>query len=286
MSLFAGAGGNISPQEYAAHAPRVGLRRRSRLLHGAASFVAALGLAGAAALAFAGFRNAAPPSPAPAAAPKSAWVEYGKPIQIFALQTADFGKDVRLYEARRHREGGGRQDMLSYGPADISAAPSLRISLYRPGTEPAPESAFFVDMARQTARAGFALTRSSMPGALATRFGAFDVSDLVLEGGRGGTPCLGFRLSDAAAGLQISGFACGGAKPLERPALACALDRLDLIAAGDDADLAKFFIAAEQGRGKACAGTRGHGAKSTWLDQGALVPPLRAAGADPKTVSR
>ncbi len=280
MSAFIGAG---TPRRAN---PLARVQLRSRLAHWALSFLAAIGLFGAAGLLVAGLREAAPRAPEAAAAPKSAWVEFGRPIQIYALQTAEFGKEVRVYEARRHREGGGRQDLLSYGAAEIGQGANLRLSLYRPGTEPAPETALFVDFARLAARSGLAVTRSALPDTLATRFGAFEVSDVSLAQGQTEAPCLGFRLNVADPGLQIAGFACGGARPVDRPTLACALDRLDLVAAGDDRELAKFFIAAEQARGKACGPARGPGAKPTWLDPSAHLPPLRNAGAGQRIVAR
>ena len=130
------------------------------------------------------------------------------------------------------------------------------------------------------------MVKTALPGGLASRFGEFEVADIVLAQGAIEASCLGFRLDVASPGLKITGFACGGGKPLDRPTLACALDRIDLISAGEDHALAKFFLDAEQGRGKVCSAPRGPGARSTWLDQGAQLPPLRATTAARKVASR
>jgi hypothetical protein len=272
MSLVASAGGSRSPE-----LSRAALR--GRITRGATSFFAAVGIFSVAGLAVSGLMPA-PKTPAPAApAPKSDWIDYGKPVQVYALQTPEFGKDVRLYEARRHREGGGRQDILSYGGVEIGQTPALRIALYRPGAEIAPLTTFHVDVARQAARAGLALTRSSVPDGLATRFGTVEVADIMLARDETPTPCLGFRLMVGEPDLRVAGYACGGAKPLDRPTLACALDRLELLSPGDDKELAKYFIAAEQARNKACATQRPPGAKPGWLEPGGKPPALRASPA-------
>ena len=259
---------------------------RGRLLHVATSFLAAVGLLAIVGLAVAGLR-ARGPEPERAEAPrKSVWVEIGKPVQMFALQTAEFGKDVRLYEARVHREGGGRQDTLAYGPQEIDAGPGVRITLYRAGAEFVADPSFFVDLTREAARAGHAVTRSAQPAALATRFGSFDVADIVLTQGTREAPCLGFRLNVEAPALRASGFACGGADPVDRLTLACALDRLDLIVGRDDRELTRYFVAAEQGRKPGCSRQRSGGTKTTWLDYGHKGPALRLSDRADKAASR
>jgi hypothetical protein len=242
----------------------------------------------AAALAWArGGTAPAAPKPAAVARPENPWTEIVRPIALYSLETPDFGREPRLYEARRHATGGGRQDILTFGPADLGAGPALRIDLYREGAEEVPDSPFFADIARQAALAGFAVIRSALPDALPTRFGTFEAADVMLSEGKTETACLGFRLLADKAGLRITGFACGGQKPINRPTLACALGRLDLLAARENGDLTRFFVAAEQNRGKFCPLNKaGPGAKITWLDPRANLPPLRASVAPGKVPPR
>ena len=232
------------------------LRNRERIQHGAISFLAALGIACLLALAFSAWRAALPPPPPLAAAPPSTWVEIVKPSHMFSVETPLFGKSPRLYEARSHREGGGRQDTLAYGAAAPGDAPLLHMMLYRRGSEALPEATFFVEIARRAAQAGFSVSRSGLPEMLPSRFGAFEVADMQLGYGAGVANCMGFRLQVGNPALLVSGFACGGSAGLDRPGLACALDRLDLASAGGDGELAKFFSLAESARGKACAGVK------------------------------
>jgi hypothetical protein len=81
-----------------------------------------------------------------------------------------------------------------------------------------------------------------------TRVGSFDVADCKLASTKGpsdqSSPCLGFRSTDGKV-LEIGGFACGTpGNPIDRARLACALDRLDLILAGEDRGLRAFFTGA------------------------------------------
>ena len=278
VSRAAGPGNRAAPE----WAGRLG----RKLARGVASFVAALGLAGMGALLFIGLRDWRAREPAPPPAPKAEWIEHSRPIQMYALQTAEFGKDARLYESRSRREGGDRQDFLAYGAAEPGEGPGLRVAIYRAGADAAAGSTFFVDLARHAAKSGLSVVRAALPGALASRFGSFEVADVTIARGRVEAPCLGFRLAVADPGLLVTGFACGGAKPVDRPTLACALDRLDLIAAGEDHALAKFFLDAEQSRGKACPPSRGPGVKSTWLDPAGQVPALRTTTTARKSASR
>jgi hypothetical protein len=132
----------------------------------------------------------------------------------------------------------------------------LHLTLYRRGTEEAVATPFFVDMARRAAPAGLAVARMGQPTPLPTRFGTFEVGDFTLAGHAGAagpsTRCLGFRLQEGKI-LQIGGFACGApGQPVSRQRLACTLDGIDLISAGDDTELRGFFTGAPIGPGPAC----------------------------------
>jgi len=202
------------------------------------------------------FATRAPFVPKPAPKPRNTWSEVVGPMQFYSLASADFGKQPRAYQARRN-VGGGRQDVLSYGPAQLGKGLALRLSIYRFGQETPSDGRFFVEIARLAGQAGYSVARSAQPGEMTTRFGAFEVADVALKGGAGQAACLGFETEAASPGLRISGYACGTVeRPVDRRILGCALDRLDLVSAGDDQDLARYFVAAELARGKACGGMR------------------------------
>ncbi len=243
-------------------APRARLSRRLLGRVGAAAF-AACGLA--ASLAFLGEAQhpssldmglaATPPAPLPA------WIEIVPASQIFTLDAPELADEAKSYQARRHRGGGGRQDVLVLGGA-AGRAPRLRVTLYRLGEEAPAEAAFFVDLARRAAEMGRAVARATQPTALQTRLGAFEAADFYLTGSDGSdAACLGFRNVDAAARLRITGFACGGGtdpanSAASRSELACLIDRIDLAPDADDAELAKLFAARDLADGGDCAEAR------------------------------
>ncbi len=256
------------------------LVRWSLCLAGAAA-VCAVVLAG-----LSGRPAAAPPTPAPA--PKSAWLEVNHPLRFYGLESAAFGKEPRIYEARRHTTGGGRQDYLDFGEAMLGRGPSLHLSVYRIGAEQAPEGRFYVEMARQAARSGLSVVRSAQPGDLPTRFGVFETADLTLATPAGEVPCLGYMLNVSKPELRIAGYACGASdRPIDRRTLACALDRLDILSGGADREIGRFFAAAELARGTGCGGARGGaGRTAEWIDTDLNRPALRVSDGPRKFVRK
>jgi hypothetical protein len=197
--------------------------------------------------------KSARPAPEPSA-PPPAWIDIAKPYPLFDLSAPSFWRDPPLYAARRHVAGGGREDVLTFGQFGGPKA-FLRFSLYRHGTEDAAAPAYFVDMARRASGAGLGVTEADLPQALPTRFGAFESGTLELSGPAGAKRrnCRGFRLEVAAPGLTLGGLMCGGGdEKVGATDLACVIDRLDLLSAGQDRALADFFGAAERRKGRSC----------------------------------
>lgn len=205
------------------------------------------------------------------------WVDIVRPFEMFSLEAPELSGAARLYRARRNSLG-GRQDILGYGNLPGREL-FLRLTAYRPGSEDAAPTSFFVDLVRSAATAGLSLGHNLQPQESATRLGLFEIADLDLVEQNGtATSCLGFRSVESTAPVRLSGFACGARnKPLSRPGLVCLIERLDLISAGEDQPLAHFFAAAELKRNPACAGTAlaPTPARSNWLDQADARPPLR-----------
>ena len=214
------------------------------------------------------------------AAAKPQWAEINRPLALFSLAAPELERRARTYEARRHSPGGGRRDMIIYG-APGEAEPLIGVEIYRIGAEPAPARGFFVDMALAAGHSGLGVSRSDQPAPLTTRFGAFEAADLTLSGGGTDLTCLGFRLAPEEIALRIEGYACGApGAPIDRIALGCLLDRIDLLSAGDDIELRAFFVEAERRRGAGCGpvAQARNGARTSWLEPGASAPPLRGGG--------
>ena len=153
--------------------------------------------------------------------------------------------------------------MLTFGEFN-SGKPFLRLSVYRHGEEKQADATFYLDMVRRAAPLGLSIDRPNVDQPQATRFGDMQMGALTLSNGRMSREnCMGFRLiqdlrdpqRDATArGLTIGGLACAPAgKAIEAGELACLVNRLDLLAAGDDKPLRDFFGAAQARRIPDCA---------------------------------
>jgi hypothetical protein len=174
-------------------------------------------------------------------APPSAWVEIERPFPAFALSIPEAADVPAHYAIRRNIRGGGRKDILSLGEPD-SAAPYLAVEIYRPGKEIARFLPPAAEIASGAAALGPTDLHSEMP--LDSKFGALAIARFATSHG---TPrkCLGFvRASDDPL-LQLSGWSCRGGEFIERSTLACALDRLTLLAAGSKPRVGALFAKAE-----------------------------------------
>jgi hypothetical protein len=224
------------------------------LLGGIVASVAMLGM-----LAFAGRPTRPAAAPAPilpvAAAPAApAWIEVNRPFQTYDLAGGRFARLPLAYAARRDAAGTGRRDILTYGIA-LPGEAFLRLVVSRQGAEPAPDTTVFLDVARLAAGAGLAVTRSGLAATLDTRFGVVETIGLSVARRDRSAPCLGFRLADpaSAAVLGLAGMACGtDERPIDPTSLACTIEKIDLVSAGDDEELRAVFVAAERRRGAAC----------------------------------
>jgi len=251
---------------------------RAALLYCALSAGVAIALFTAAALVTPTGKGRTEPEPLPA----NPWMDIVRPFQIYTL-SSEFGREPTTFVARRHRDGGGRIDTLTWGnlnTGDGEPTPYLRIALHRIGRESADNSSFFIQMVRQAAQFGAAIIRDGVPDALNTRFGTFETADLTLDTGQTAASCLGFRFAADTPALRISGFACGTpARPVDRQTLACTLDRLDLVQSGEDQELGRFFANAETRREPRCIPSRNAqpSPQGSWMGTTGSVP-LRGVG--------
>ncbi len=212
-------------------------------------------------------RSSAPIDAAPAATPAPTSAEIFAPAAgaaaqrsaAFDLDVAELSKEKKAYSVQQ-REGGGRQDTLSFGEFGGGKL-YLRLDILQTAGEKAGNSDFFLDMARHAAQAGLAVTRIGQPSPLASRLGAFESADIRLsptgEGGAslagGERGCLAVRLLNSKLSVEIAGLACGLAgKSIDRRVMSCLLDRLQYVPGGDDKALERFFSKTEPERGQGC----------------------------------
>jgi hypothetical protein len=174
------------------------------------------------------------------------WTEIDRPFPAFALSIPEAADVPSSYAIRRHAEGGGRKDILTLG-ATGSAAPYLRVEIYRPGSELRGFASPKAEIAAEAIALGpIGLVRTEEK--LASKFGLLDV---VRFDTSNGTPrhCLGFVRAYDDPRLQLSGWFCqGGPDFVERSTLACALDRLSLLSAGSEPKVGALFAQAELNR--------------------------------------
>jgi hypothetical protein len=169
------------------------------------------------------------------------WVEIANPPRRFGLSAAAYDGRLAGYTARLNRQSGARIDGLTFGNL-TGDRPFLRLALASQVADPGPERSFFLTMVRAAAEIGLAVTRSSLAAPLVTRFGTAEAGDVTLSGPAGESRCAGVRLTSMAAGLTLVGFSCGAdTQPIDRAALACVIDQLDLSANETDQRLQRAF---------------------------------------------
>lgn len=210
--------------------------------------------------------------------PVAAWLRIEQPLALFRLSWPELDGVPQRYEAARHPAGGGRDDVIAFGEF-ANPSMQLRLSVYRTGSEAPAPGTFFVDLVRRAGESGLAVMRSAIALPVATKFGPMEAADVLLSGQGQERACLAFRLISTAPGLRLSGWLCGTAeRPADRAALACLADRLDLVGAREDRELAAYFGKAELQRGRACMASQVQtaGGKSAWLEGGRSLPPFKA----------
>jgi len=170
--------------------------------------------------------------------PKPEWIEVARPYRAFTASVPELGNTEPRYAIRRHGTGGGRKDILSWGSPEGVA---LTIEIYRPGSEltrwPDPANQLLADEAH---------LRLNGLEPVASKFGAFlPLETSATVDGRT-ERCLAFTRDFTDPHIELSGRVCTrGAGSLDRSLLACAMDRLTLLAAGSDPGTAEFFAKAE-----------------------------------------
>lgn len=169
------------------------------------------------------------------------WTVATRSTPAFASNQYDLAYKTKSYHILRHPEG-GRRDVLRWNAAN--GRPIAELEIYRPGGEFEPSAA------------------TDSAGAIDSKFGP--VTLIRLSDGA----CLGFLKTVEQPHLRISGYVCQGETiPARGAAIACMLNRLSLVTAGNDARLAELFARAELKRADC---------RTDWVS-GAGRPSLRGA---------
>jgi hypothetical protein len=170
------------------------------------------------------------------AMPESEWIEVNKPFPAFALALPHF--DAPRYASWRHIDGGGRKDVMTFGDFGSAGATAV-IELYRPGDESESEP-------EMTASIPELRLSSGLAGTIETKFGWVAVEPFTDRAPGGERRCLRLSHSFEEPRFEFSGWFCNaGEELIDRRMIACALDRLTLVAAGSEPKLGALFARAE-----------------------------------------
>jgi len=197
------------------------------------------------------------------------WSAAGRSDPAFALSSPDLSEESVTYTVLRHPEG-GRKDILRWGVE--AERPRVELEIYRIGGEgwSAPQ-----------ARADLALRMPGGPsseleaaGVIDSKFGTFALLRRT-NAGDGPGACLGFFREIDDPSLRISGWSCDNRSlPAQRSELACMLDGLMLLSAGNEPKMAELF--ARAGLRRQGCGLPGSTASGDWITD-ADNPHLRGA---------
>lgn len=174
-------------------------------------------------------------------APRPEWITVTKPYPAFHLDWPDAAGEQH-YAIRRHSEGGGRKDIMSWGEPDTSPRYSL-VEIYRPGGEIDGFSSALTEIqSLANDLAAGSRMRESLP--IESKFGPVATVDFNI-GLAGAGHCVGFVRAFDEPRLRIAGLSCNRDSLVDRSAIACAIDRLTLMSAGSAPDIARLFAQAE-----------------------------------------
>ncbi|MBR0898705.1 hypothetical protein JQ616_27425 [Bradyrhizobium tropiciagri] len=208
------------------------------------------------------------PDATAAATPAAAgWSVAARTAPGFAISKLDLRDKTEAYQVFRHPEG-GRKDVFRWTDAD--GAPAAELEIYRPGGEALGPAV--TEIADRLDPGGSRELEAA--GIVDSKFGSVTLlRPTRLDGSRA---CLGFLKQADAPDLRISGWTCqGDSLPAQRAAIVCMLNRLTLLAAGNDPRLAALFAHAELRRTD--CGTSGAPALSADWVMGSQNPLLRGA---------
>jgi hypothetical protein len=179
---------------------------------------------------------------------RAGWMAASRSHLAYAVSRLETDGKSTAYQIVRHPQGGRKDTFRWASPGDTPAA---ELEIYRLGAEADAATDPRADLAARMPSAGASDLETA--GVIDSKFGSFALVRPVgaREGAKDGPgACLGFlkRIDDPA--LQISGWSCQGTStPMRRAAVACLLNRLTLLASGNDPRLAEFFARAELRRG-------------------------------------
>jgi hypothetical protein len=202
---------------------------------------------------------------------KAGWSVASRSHPAFAVSQFDSLGKTASYEIFRHPEG-GRKDVLRW--TSPGEPPVAELELYRPGAEADQAGPPAADIAGRMDPGG--VREVVGEGIIDSKFGPvalMGLSDRLKDSKR----CLGFMKTLEVANLRISGWSCqGDGLPARRAAIACTLNRLVLLTAGNEPRLQEAFAQADLKRAGCISGAALSATSADWVT-GAQNPLLRGS---------
>jgi hypothetical protein len=190
---------------------------------------------------------------------KAGWSTPNRSVPAFAVSQFDLSYRTDTYQILRHPEG-GRKDVLRWTGPD--GKPAAELEIYRPGGELTDAMPAMAEIAGRIDPDGFG--RMEAAGIIDSKFGTVTLLRLIGDAD-GNRSCLGFLKRLNQPNLRLSGWSCqGDSLPARRTAIACTLNRLTLLTAGNDPKLAELFAHAELRRSD-CAVASAPSLSADWV---------------------
>jgi len=205
---------------------------------------------------------------------KAGWMVASRSHLAYAVSRLDTDVKSTTYQIIRHPRGGRKDTFRWASPGDT---PVAELEIYRLGGEADAAADPRAELVARMPPAGASNLETA--GVIDSKFGTFSLVRPVgaREGAKDGPgACLGFlkRIDDPA--LQISGWSCQGTSTaMRRATVGCLLNRLTLLASGNDPRLAEFFARADLRRG-GCGNPPQSAESADWVTR-ADGPRLRGA---------
>jgi hypothetical protein len=176
--------------------------------------------------------------------PTPKWLNVERPYPAFELLMPEFAGLMPDYAILRRTEGTGRKDVLSWGSLADDLA-YVMVEVYRPGDD----GEHFIDAPSEIAARILAYSVTDdvkAAGTLDSKFGPVSLVDFAIARGDKPRRCLGFVRAIQSPMMQIAGWYCSAStEVVDRATVACAIDRLSLVSAGNDPALSAYFARAE-----------------------------------------
>ena len=180
---------------------------------------------------------------------KSAWIETPRATGAYEVASPALQAIEQNYITRRHRDGGGRKDLITFGAANSANAAYIRVALYRPGTEGAIPMDPVEAVASVAAESMINAELSEPNGIVITKFGDLATVEMKLTTDQGPRTCLAVAAKFDEPSLGLVAWYCNpGVEIVAVGQVACLLDRLALVSSGRDEKLIEFFAKAELNR--------------------------------------